>query len=129
MNRLLSAIVFLLCALSPLCSQSETLGSIYTSLDELEGTLLDIRSENERLKSDTEALKLNLTESEAAAGRLSDLSAELRRLSTEQAEAYRRQSALLEKSGRRLKRWRLASLIEGGVIAALLVVVIAVPGR
>jgi hypothetical protein len=94
----------------------------YTSLDELEGTLLDIQNEN--LKRDTQALKENLTESEYANARLSDLSAELWRLSTEQAEAYRRQSASLDKSERRLRNWRLASLIEGGLLAALLAVII-----
>jgi predicted RNase H-like nuclease (RuvC/YqgF family) len=124
MNRLLSAIVLLSLAPLQLFSQQATLGSIYTSLDELEQTLLGIQSENENLKRDTQALKENLTESETAAARLSDLSTELKRLSTEQAEAYRRQSDLLDKSERRLRNWRLASLIEGGVIAALVAVII-----
>jgi hypothetical protein len=46
------------------------------------------------------------------------LSAELKRLSSEQAEAFKRQSASLELSERRLKRWRLASLIEGAALLA-----------
>jgi DNA repair exonuclease SbcCD ATPase subunit len=118
MKHLLLSIVFLLFALLPCYSQRETFSNIATSLDELEQTLLDIQSENESLKSDTQALKENLAESEAAAERLSSLSTELRRLSTEQGEAYRRQSVLLDTSNRSLRRWRLASLIEGGVIAA-----------
>jgi chromosome segregation ATPase len=118
MSRLLSAIVLLSLALSPLYAQRETLSNINTSLDELEQTLLDIQNENENLKRDTQALKENLTESEAANARLSDLSAELRRLSTEQAEAYRLQSDSLDKSEKSLRRWRLASLIEGAALVA-----------
>ncbi|MDR2691219.1 MAG: hypothetical protein LBB73_02820, partial [Dysgonamonadaceae bacterium] len=81
-------------------SQQETLGSIYTSLDELERTLLDIQSENESLKAGTQTLQENLRESEAANRRLAGLSERLRTLSTEQEQAYRRQSALLEQSGK-----------------------------
>ena len=124
MSRLLSVIVLLSFALSPLYAQLETLSSINTSLDELEKTLTDIQSANESLKADAEALRRNLTESEAANGRLSDLSAELRQLSSEQAEAYRRQSALLEKSGRSLRRWRLASLIEGAALAGTILALV-----
>jgi regulator of replication initiation timing len=120
MKHLLFGTVFLLCALLPLYSQSETLGSIYTSLDELERTLLDIQSENGSLKADTQALKENLRESEAASGRLQELSAELKRLLTEQEQAFNRQSALLEKSERGLKSWRLASIIEGAAIITIL---------
>ena len=123
MSRLLSAIVLLSFASSPLYPQSETLSSINTSLDELERTLLDIQSENESLKADTEALRRNLKDSEAANEKLSNLSAELRRLSTEQQEAYRRQSDLLDTSERRLKRWRLASLIEGAALLACVFVI------
>jgi ferric-dicitrate binding protein FerR (iron transport regulator) len=100
----------------PLFSQQETLGSIYTSLDELEETLLDIQSENESLKEDTRTLKENLTESEAANRRLSALSEELRRLSDEQEQAYNRLLLSLERSERRLKGWRLASIIEGAAL-------------
>ncbi|MDR0638067.1 MAG: hypothetical protein LBG27_04055 [Spirochaetaceae bacterium] len=96
--------------------------SIYASLDELERTLLAIQSENESLKAGTKTLQENLTESETANRRLSALSAELRTLPAGQAQAFRRQSALLEQSERRLKRWRLASIIEGAVIIALLAV-------
>jgi predicted RNase H-like nuclease (RuvC/YqgF family) len=124
MNHLSFVIVLLLSASLPLYAQQGTLGSIYTSLDELERTLTGIESENESLKADTEALRLNLTESEAANVKLSSLSAELRRLSTEQAEAYRRQSVLLGTSERSLKRWRLASLIEGAALVSVLLVVI-----
>jgi DNA repair exonuclease SbcCD ATPase subunit len=122
MSRLLSVIVLLSLASLPLFSQQETLSNISTSLDELEQTLLDIQKENENLKADTQALKQNLTNSEAANERLSSLSAELRRLSTEQAAAYKRQSVLLDTSERRLKSWRLASVIE---CAALIVAGIA----
>jgi septation ring formation regulator EzrA len=121
--RLLSAIVLLSFALSPLYSQQQTLSNINTSLDELEKTLLDIQSENESLKADTQALQRNLTESETANERLSNLSAELRRLSTEQQEAYRRQSDLLDTSERRLKRWRLTSLIEGAALIACVFII------
>jgi hypothetical protein len=62
-----------------------------------------------------------LTESEAAGKRLLALSAELKRLSAEQEQAYNRQSLLLEQSGRRLKGWRLASIIEGAALAAVIV--------
>jgi predicted RNase H-like nuclease (RuvC/YqgF family) len=120
MNHFSFVIVLLLSASLPLYAQRETLFNINTSLDELEKTLTDIQSENESLKADTEALKLNLTESEAANVKLSNLSAELRRLSSEQAEAYRRLSGLFDTSERRLKRWRLASLIEGAALAACL---------
>jgi predicted RNase H-like nuclease (RuvC/YqgF family) len=122
MKHLLFGTVLLLCALPPLCSQQETLGSIYTSLDELERTLLDIQSENGSLKADTQALKENLAESEAAVKRLSALSAELKRLSTEQAESYRTQSVLLERSERKLKGWRLASIIEGAALCAVIAI-------
>jgi hypothetical protein len=84
----------------------------------LERTLLDIQSENGSLKADTQALKENLAESEAANRRLQELSAELRTLSTGQEQAYRRQSVLLEKSERGLKSWRLASIIEGAALCA-----------
>jgi predicted RNase H-like nuclease (RuvC/YqgF family) len=124
MNHFSSVIVLLLSASLPLCAQQGTLDSIYTSLDELERTLTGIESENESLKADTEALRLNLTESETANVKLSDLSAELRRLSSEQAEAYRRQSVLLGTSERSLKRWRLASLIEGAALVSVLLIVI-----
>jgi ferric-dicitrate binding protein FerR (iron transport regulator) len=100
-------------------SQPPTLDSIYTSLDELERTLLDMQSDNESLKADTQALRENLTESEAATARLSALSEELRSLSNEQAEAYSRQSALLEQSERKSRRWRLASIIEGAALVLL----------
>jgi hypothetical protein len=53
--RLLFVIVLLSLVLPPLFSQQATLGSIYTSLDELEQTLLDIQNENENLKRDTQA--------------------------------------------------------------------------
>jgi predicted RNase H-like nuclease (RuvC/YqgF family) len=122
MKHLSFVTVFLLCALSPLCSQSETLGSIYTSLDELERTLLDIQSGNESLKADTQALKESLRESEAANRRLQELSEELRTLSTEQAESYRTQSVLLERSERRLKGWRLASIIEWAALCGILAI-------
>jgi predicted RNase H-like nuclease (RuvC/YqgF family) len=118
MSRLLSVTVLLSFVLSPLYAQRETLSSINTSLDELERTLTGIQNENESLKTDTEALKQNLMESEAANEKLSKLSAELRRLSTEQAEVYRRQSVLLDKSERSLRSWRLASLIEGAALVA-----------
>jgi chromosome segregation ATPase len=98
------------------------LGSIYTSLDELEQTLLDIQSGNESLKADTQALKESLRESEAASGRLQELSAELKRLSTEQAESYRTQSVLLEQSERKLKSWRLASIIAGAALCAVIAI-------
>jgi hypothetical protein len=74
------------------------------------------------LKADTQALKENLRESEAASGRLRELSEELRTLSTEQAESYRTQSALLEKSERKLKGWRLASIIEGAALVLVLAI-------
>ena len=122
MSRLLSAIVLLSFASLPLYAQRETLSSINTSLDELEKTLTDIQSENETLKLDTETLRKNLEESKDSNEKLLKLSAELRRLSTEQAEAYRRQSGLLDRSERSLRNWRLASLIEG---AALIAAVIA----
>jgi chromosome segregation ATPase len=122
--HLLFAIVLLLSASLPLYAQQETLGSIYTSLDELERTLLGIQSENESLKADTEALRENLTESEAAGGRLLALSAELKRLSAEQEQAYNRQSALLEQSEKKFKGWRLASIIEGAAIIGILAVTI-----
>jgi hypothetical protein len=64
-------------------------------------------------------LRENLAGSEAAAARLSALSEELRTLSKEQAEAYSRQSALLEQSERTLKRWKLASIIEGAALVLL----------
>jgi predicted RNase H-like nuclease (RuvC/YqgF family) len=128
MKRLLSVIVLLSFAPLPLFSQPQTLGSIYTSLDELEKTLTDIQNENENLKTDTEALKQNLMESEAANEKLLKLSTELRRLSTEQAEAYRRQSVLLDKSERSLRRWRLASLIEGAaLVCTVLFLVLSTP--
>jgi outer membrane murein-binding lipoprotein Lpp len=119
MRRLLFVIVLLLSTCLPVFSQRQTLDNISTSLDELESTLLDIQNENEALKADTEALKQNLSESEAAAGKLLVLSAKLKRLSSEQAEAFRRQSASLELSERRLKRWRLASLIEGAALISI----------
>jgi regulator of replication initiation timing len=100
------------------------LGSIYTSLDELERTLLGIQSENESLKADTRALRESLTESEAANERLAELSERLRTRSTEQEQAYNRQSLLLEQSERRLKGWMLASIIEGAVIIGILAVTI-----
>jgi hypothetical protein len=96
------------------------LGSIYTSLDEPERTLLGMQSGNGSLKADTQALKENLKENEAASGRFRELPEELRTLSTEQAESYRTQSALLEKSERGLKSWRLASIIEGAAIIMIL---------
>jgi DNA repair exonuclease SbcCD ATPase subunit len=123
MKRLSAVIVLSSLVLPPLFSQQATLDSIYTSLDELERTLLDIQSENENLKRDTQALKENLTESEAAAARLSDLSTELKRLSDEQAEAYRRQSASLDKSEKKLRNWRLASLIEGAALIACIFII------
>jgi predicted RNase H-like nuclease (RuvC/YqgF family) len=100
-------------------SQPPTLDSIYTSLDELEQTLLDMQSDNESLKADTQTLRENLTESETATARLSALSEELRTLSNEQAQAYSRQSVLLEQSERKLKSWRLASVIEGAALVLL----------
>jgi hypothetical protein len=57
-----------------------------------------------------------LKESEAATERLSNLSAELKRLSTEQAADFKRLSLLLDTSERSLKGWRLASLIEGAAL-------------
>jgi septal ring factor EnvC (AmiA/AmiB activator) len=122
--HLLFAIVLLLSASLPLYAQQETLGSIYTSLDELERTLLDIQSENENLKADTKALRENLTESEAAGGRLLALSEELKRRSAEQEQAYKRLSATSEQSERRLRGWRLASIIEGAAIIGILAVTI-----
>ncbi|MDR0640083.1 MAG: hypothetical protein LBG27_14505 [Spirochaetaceae bacterium] len=98
--------------------------SIYTSLDELERTLLDIQSENESLKSGMETLRENLTESEAANRRLSALSAELRTLSEEQGQAFARQSRLLEGSEKSLRRWRFASIIEGAAVIVLFAVII-----
>jgi hypothetical protein len=77
------------------------------------------------LKADTQALKENLRESEAASGRLRELSEELRTLSTEQEQAYRRQSALLEKSESGLKNWRLASVIEGAALVLVLALGVA----
>ena len=113
----------------PLFSLPETSGSIYTSLDELERTLLGIQSENESLKSGTETLKESLLESEAANRRLSALSAELRSLSEEQEQAFARQSRLLEGSEKSLRRWRLASIIEGAAIVAVLAVSVIAGGR
>jgi DNA repair exonuclease SbcCD ATPase subunit len=107
-----------------LFSQQEISGSIYTSLDELEGTLLGIQSENESLKSGMETLKESLLESEAANRRLSALSAELRTLSEEQEQAYARQSRLLEGSEKSLRRWRLASIVEGTLLLAVIAAVI-----
>jgi predicted RNase H-like nuclease (RuvC/YqgF family) len=106
-------------------SQPPTLDSIYTSLDELERTLIDMRSDNESLKADTLALRENLAGSEAAAARLSALSEELRTLSNAQTEAYSRQSALLERSERTLKHWRLASIIEGAALATVFILGVA----
>jgi hypothetical protein len=86
----------------------------------LERTLLDIQSENEKLREGTRQLQENLTESENAEKRLSELSEELRKLSSEQELAFRRQSVLLERSEKRLRGWRLASIIEGAALAAVI---------
>jgi hypothetical protein len=77
------------------------------------------------LKTGTQALKQNLMESENANERLSRLSTELRQLSIEQGLEYKRQSDLLNISEKKLKGWRLASLIEGAALALAAVVIIA----
>jgi hypothetical protein len=124
--RFLFVIGFCLFVSSPVFSQSETLFNINTSLDELERTLLDMESENESLKGDTAILRQSLLESEAAADRLLLLSTELRRLSSEQGEVFRRQSVLLEKSGKTLSFWRVFSLIAGAALLAAGVLVLLV---